>query len=78
MASNPVPQAETLIERIIGVSSRNAFLVVILTLFGVAGGVLVQIFLSVCFCQERGFADFKPPGPRPKFPERSLLFRLLL
>src|SRR5215469_11294460 len=39
MASNPAPQAETLIERIIGASSRNAFLVVILTLFGIAAGI---------------------------------------
>src|SRR6516162_8247445 len=48
MASNPTLQAETLIERIIGASSRNAFLVVILTLFGVAGGIyaLTQIPLD--------------------------------
>src|SRR6476659_1507515 len=48
MTSNPAPQAETLIERIIGVSSRNAFLVIIFTLFGIAGGIyaLVQIPLD--------------------------------
>jgi Cu/Ag efflux pump CusA len=39
MTSNPASQTETLIERIIGFSSRNAFLVVILTLFGAAGGI---------------------------------------
>src|ERR1700758_3034029 len=46
--SNPAPQAETLIERIIGASSRNAFLVVIFTLFGIAGGIyaLIQIPLD--------------------------------
>jgi hypothetical protein len=32
--------------------------------------VLVQISLNVCFCLARGFADFKRPGPRPKFPLR--------
>jgi len=48
MAANPAPQAETLIERIIGASSRNAFLVLILTLFGIAGGIyaLTQIPLD--------------------------------
>src|SRR6201997_1902212 len=48
MTSNPAPQAETLIERIIGVSSRNAFLVIIITLFGIAGGIyaLIQIPLD--------------------------------
>jgi hypothetical protein len=48
MTSNPTPQAETLIGRIIGVSSRNAFLVIILTLFGAAGGIyaLTQIPLD--------------------------------
>src|SRR6516165_911207 len=48
MASNPAPQAETFIERIIGASSRNAFLVVIFTLFGIAGGIyaLTQIPLD--------------------------------
>src|SRR5438132_12289411 len=48
MTSNPAPQAETLIERIIGVSSRNAFLVIVLTLFGIAGGIyaLIQIPLD--------------------------------
>src|SRR5258707_6971020 len=48
MTSNPAPQAETLIERIIGISSRNAFLVIIFTLFGIAGGIyaLVQIPLD--------------------------------
>src|SRR5580700_159860 len=38
MTSNPAPQAETLIERIIGISSRNAFLVIIFTVFAVVGG----------------------------------------
>src|ERR1700757_5520684 len=48
MTSNPASQTETLIERIIGVSSRNAFLVIILTFFGVAGGIyaLIQIPLD--------------------------------
>src|SRR5216683_4860469 len=48
MPSNPTPQAETLIERIIGVSSRNAFLVIMITLFGIAGGIyaLIQIPLD--------------------------------
>src|SRR5215469_5894412 len=48
MASSHAPQAETLIERIIGASSRNAFLVVVLTLFGIAGGIyaLTQIPLD--------------------------------
>src|SRR5467141_3665990 len=48
MSSNSTPQAETLIERIIGVSSRNAFLVIMITLFGVAGGIyaLIQIPLD--------------------------------
>src|SRR6266550_7252428 len=48
MTSNPRPQTETLIERIIDVSSRNAFLIIILTLFGVAGGIyaLTQIPLD--------------------------------
>ena len=31
---------ETLVERVIGASARNPFLVVILTLFGIAGGIL--------------------------------------
>jgi len=39
MPSNPALQTETLIERVIGFSTKNAFLVVILTLFGVAGGI---------------------------------------
>ena len=48
MAPTPVPQAETLIERLIGASSRNSFLVVIFTLFGIAGGIyaLRQISLD--------------------------------
>src|SRR6476620_2106534 len=48
MSSNPTSQAETLIERIIGVSSRNPFLVVMITLFGIAGGIyaLIQIPLD--------------------------------
>ena len=48
MTSNPKPEAETFIERIIGASSRNAFLVIIFTLFGVAGGIyaLIQIPLD--------------------------------
>ncbi len=40
--------------------------------------VLVQILLSVCFYLARGFADFKRPGPRSKFPERWLLVRLVV
>jgi hypothetical protein len=40
--------------------------------------VLVQIFLSVCFCRARGFGDFMPPAPRPRFPERWLRCWLLL
>ena len=39
MPSNPALQTETLIERVIGFSSKKPFLVVILTLFGVAGGI---------------------------------------
>jgi copper/silver efflux system protein len=39
MSDQPVVQTETLIERIIGASARNAFLVVILTIFAVAGGI---------------------------------------
>src|SRR3977135_4047836 len=48
MTSNPAPQAETLIERIIGISSRNPFLVIMITLFGIAGGIyaLIQIPLD--------------------------------
>jgi LysR family transcriptional regulator, hydrogen peroxide-inducible genes activator len=42
---------------------------------GILREVLVQIFLSVCFCRARGFADFKRPAPRPKFPERWCLCR---
>src|SRR5205823_13339751 len=41
-------------------------------------GVLVQISLRVCFCRPRGFADLKPPAPRPKVPERWLRCWLLL
>ena len=33
-------------------------------------GVLVQIFLSVCFCRANDFADFRPPRPWSTFPER--------
>ena len=40
--------------------------------------VLVQNFLSVCFYLARGFADFKRPGPQPKFPERCLLLWLVV
>ena len=40
--------------------------------------VLVQISLSVCFCRTNGFADFKRPAPRPRFPERWWLCRLPL
>ncbi|HET9377138.1 MAG TPA: CusA/CzcA family heavy metal efflux RND transporter, partial [Chthoniobacterales bacterium] len=39
MSDQPAAQAETLIERIIGASARNAFLVIILTIFAVAGGI---------------------------------------
>ena len=39
MNSNSTPQAETLIERIIGVSSRNPLLVIIFILAGVAAGI---------------------------------------
>src|SRR5580692_11765734 len=48
MNSSATPQAETLIERIIGVSSRNPFLVIMITLFGIAGGIyaLIQIPLD--------------------------------
>jgi hypothetical protein len=41
-------------------------------------GVLVQIFLSVCFCRVNDFADFRPPRPWPTFPERWLIFRLVV
>ena len=40
--------------------------------------VLVQILLSVCFYLARSFADFKRPGPRPKFAERWLLLWLVV
>ena len=40
--------------------------------------VLVQILLSVCFYLVRNFADFRRPEPRPKFPERCVLFRLVV
>jgi hypothetical protein len=30
--------------------------------------VLVQIFLSVCFCRVNDFPDFRPPRPWPTFP----------
>ena len=40
--------------------------------------VLVQILLSVCICRARWLSRFKRPGPRPKFPERWLLFRLVV
>jgi copper/silver efflux system protein len=39
MNSNPAPQTETAIERLIGFSSRNALLVVIIIVFGIAGGI---------------------------------------
>jgi hypothetical protein len=38
----------------------------------------VQNLLSVCICLARGFADFKRPGARPTFPERWLLFWLVV
>jgi hypothetical protein len=38
--------------------------------FGREKEVLVQIFLSVCFCRASDFADFRPPRPRSTFPER--------
>jgi hypothetical protein len=41
-------------------------------------GVLVQILLSVCFCRANDFPDFRPPGPRSKFQEPWLLFRLVV
>src|SRR5260370_13418890 len=47
MSSTPTAQAETLIERIIGVSSRNPFLVIMITLFGIAGGIYALIQLPV-------------------------------
>jgi len=40
--------------------------------------VLVQMLLSVCLCLASRLADFKRPGPSPKFPERWLLFRLVV
>jgi copper/silver efflux system protein len=39
MSDQPAAQTETLIERIIGASARSSFLVVILTIFAVAGGI---------------------------------------
>ena len=38
--------------------------------------VLVQIFLSVCFCRVNDFPEFRLPRRWPTFPERWLLFRL--
>jgi hypothetical protein len=40
--------------------------------------VLVQSLLSVCFCRANDFPGFRPPRPRPTFPERWLLFRLVV
>lgn len=40
--------------------------------------VLVQMLLSVCLCLASRLADVKRPGPPPKFPERWLLFRLVV
>jgi hypothetical protein len=40
MAEPVAPQrAETLIERLIGLSARNPFLVVVFAIFGIAGGI---------------------------------------
>jgi hypothetical protein len=39
-AETPVPpRTETIIERIIGASARNPFLVVVFVIFGIAGGI---------------------------------------
>jgi hypothetical protein len=43
-----------------------------------SSSVLVQILLSVCFCRANDFPDFRPPRPWPTFPERWLLFRLVV
>jgi outer membrane protein, heavy metal efflux system len=40
--------------------------------------VLVQILLSVCFCRVNDFPEFRLPRPWPTFPERWLLFRLVV
>ena len=40
--------------------------------------VLVQSLLSVCFCRANDFPGFRAPRPRPTFPERWLLFRLVI
>jgi hypothetical protein len=40
--------------------------------------VLVQILLSVCFCRANDLPDFRPPRPWSTFPERWLLFRLVV
>jgi hypothetical protein len=40
--------------------------------------VLVQIFVSVCFCRVHDFPGFRPPRPWPTFPEQWLLFRLVV
>ena len=45
---------------------------------GVTLVVLVQILLSVCFCRVNDFPEFRLPRPWPTFPERWLLFRLVV
>ena len=40
--------------------------------------VLVQMLLSVCLCLASRLCSAKRPGPRPRFPERWLLFRLVI
>jgi hypothetical protein len=48
------------------------------TQFDVRRQVLVQILLSVCFCRVNDFPEFRLPRPWSTFPERWLLFRLVV
>src|SRR6202158_5564679 len=80
MSSNSTPQAETLIERIIGISSRNAFLVIMITLFGIAGGIyaLIQIPLDAIpdesDVQVIVYADWE--GRSPDLVEDQITYRI--
>jgi hypothetical protein len=46
--------------------------------WSLAQTVLVQILLSVCLCRVNDFPEFRLPRPWPTFPERWLLFRLVV
>src|SRR6201984_1856955 len=78
MNSNPTPQAETLIERIIGVSSRNPFLVIIFAIFAIAAGIyaLYQTPLDaipdLSDVQVIVFADWE--GRSPDFVEDQITY----